>query len=84
MTEQNQSLTDTNGTPLWQKPWLTIPEAMRLMRVGRATVYLMLSDGNWTARQVGQRLKISTKSIRDDIDRDTTARRVAAGLDLAA
>lgn len=75
---------DRNGTPLWAKPWLTIPEAMRLMRVGREKVLQMIADGRWLAVTEGKRMKISAQSIRDDVDAQTRADRDRVGLNNAA
>lgn len=69
---------DSSGLPLWQKPWLTVPETMRLMRVGRATVAQMVKDGRWAAVTVGKRQRIATDSIRRDLDRQAEALKLIA------
>lgn len=69
---------DSSGLPLWKKPWLTVPETMRLMRVGRVTVTQMVKDGRWVAVTVGKRQRIATDSIRRDLDRQAEALKTLA------
>lgn len=69
MNTPDRTLTDKSGRPLWSKPWLTIPEVQRVMRVGRATIQSMVNAGRWTAVPVGKRYRIATDSIRADLDR---------------
>lgn len=71
MNRPDRTLTDKSGRPLWSKPWLTVPEVMSLMRVGRATIQAMVETGRWSAVPVGKRYRIATDSIRADLDRQS-------------
>ena len=72
---------DLNGTPLKDRPYLTIPEAQRLCRVARSKVLAMIESGRWTSFVDGKRTKIVTSSILEDVDRTTREARERAGLD---
>ena len=49
-------------------PYLTVPEAMALARVGRTTLYKLLKTGQIAARKVGHKTLIAAQPLRDYLD----------------
>jgi hypothetical protein len=84
LATSNETPTTRGGVPLWKKPWLTFPEAMRLTRKGRLAVQEMLDSGRWISVPEGKRVKIATKSIIDDVETQIAAVRAAMDQDKAA
>ena len=71
---------DAHGTPLWVKPWLTIPEAAKLLRKSRDWVEARMADQSFVSVPDGKRTKIATSSIRRWVDGETLQSRADAGL----
>lgn len=69
---------------LLQKKYLTIPEAMKLMDVGRDRALSLIGSGEWTPIKFGARTKVSTASIRKQVDKETREQRERVGLDTPA
>jgi excisionase family DNA binding protein len=49
--------------PTSERLAVTIPEAVRLLGVGRSTLYALMGRGDLAARKVGRRTLITTASI---------------------
>jgi hypothetical protein len=77
----NKAAYTRNGVPLWQMPWLSIPQFCTLMRCGRETAMALITEKKITAVWVGQRQKIATDSIRRYLNNEAAALRKLADSD---
>ncbi len=66
--------------PLWARPWVSIPGAMRLLGKSRESVMRLIDSGKVKAVQDGARIKVVTQSIRDYVENEATAQLAAVGL----
>lgn len=76
----NLEMKDSKGVLLYLKPWLTRPEAMKLMRLGRLAVQDHIDKGHWLAVMQGKRPRIATDSIRQWLDAEAAKPRPALPL----
>jgi len=70
--------------PLHARPWLTIPQTMRLMGKGRAWVEARIASGEFMTIQDEQREKVYTKSVIAWVDRQAAEQLHRVGLQKAA
>ena len=54
--------------PALERLTVTITEAVRLLGIGRSTIYALMGRGDLAARKVGRRTLITTASIRTFLD----------------
>ena len=57
-----------NETHQAQRRLYPIPEAARLLGIGRSTLYVLISEGHLQAVHIGRRRLVLAKSINDFID----------------
>ena len=73
MTERDstrQHTTKQNG----QEPLLLrVEEAARMLRLGRATVYMLVASGELPCVRIGRAVRVPTEALRRWIETHTTA-----------